>query len=241
MKEKRLFTRVALGVVGLIAFGFAVGTPDLIWGSGDDPFDGGTAFDFSDSFYRSNGIEPSAIVDRLVAQDSRSVVDSAPSSDFADIRINEITGGFDHTGDVLYYAVNGKVMPNGFTNDAAGDEARELADSFRAFIFPKRNGDPVGPGAPNRRQDNIFDTRNGYFSNNPLGLWILTFVRFTDAALNTSEGQDALADLAAENGTDLDGTPVITEVGEIEDLEKDGWVEFRTRNLDGSEGFPWVI
>ena len=87
----------------------------------------------------------------------------------------------------------------------------------------------------------MFDTRNGYFSNNPLGLWIPTFVSYTDAAFETSEGQAALADLAADNGYDLDGTPVIKTVSDLENLEADGFIAFRNRALDGSEGFPWVL
>jgi len=210
-------------------------------GSNDRPYDGTPAFDFTNDFYVANGIEPGAIVDRLVGQDARSVVDVSPHPDFTDTRILETTGGFDHKGNLLYYVVTGKVMPNTFTNDEAGEQALETANAYRAFLFPKAGGNPISPAAPNRRQDNIFDTRNGYFSNNPLGLWILTFVSYTDAAFNTSEGQAALAELAADNGYDLDLTPVIKTVSEMETLEADGFVAFRTRALDGAEGFPWVL
>ncbi|NIV98371.1 hypothetical protein GWN26_04145 [Candidatus Saccharibacteria bacterium] len=213
----------------------------LVSGGGNRPYDKVPAFDFADNFYLQNGIDPNAIVDRLVAQDNRSVADVSPHSDFADVRILETTGGFDHTGSVLYYAVNGKVMPNTFTNDTAGQAARNLANSFRAFIFPKASGDPLSPAPPNRRQDNVFDTRNGYFSNNPLGLWLLVFVSYTNAAFNTQAGQKALGDLAQKNGLDLDKTPIIKTVSDLENLQKDGFVQFRTRAVDGSQGFPWVI
>ena len=73
-----------------------------------------------------------------------------------------------------------------------------IANKYRAFIFPRAMGDPLGPGPPNRRQDNLFDTRDGYFSNNPLGLWILVFVSYTDEAFNTREGQAELADLPSQ-------------------------------------------
>lgn len=205
------------------------------------PYDGAPAFDFSDAFLLANGIDPTRIVDRLAGQDERSVLDASPHSDFRDVRIVETTGGFDHSGNLLYYVVTGKVMPSTFTSDEAGARARELADSFHAFLFPKAAGDPLGPAPPNRRQDNIFDTRNGYFSNNPLGLWLLTFVSYTEKALTTEEGQEALADLAARNGRDLDGTPVIKTVSELEKLEHAGLVEFRSRAPDGSQGFPWVL
>jgi hypothetical protein len=81
----------------------------------------------------------------------------------------------------------------------------------------------------------------GYVSNNPLGLWRLTFVRYTDAAFDTDDGRETLADLVERNGTDVDGTPVIKTKSEIEDLESEGLVELYTRPDDGSQGPPWVV
>lgn len=207
----------------------------------DRPFKQTPAYDFTDDYYLGGGIHPDRILDRLVGQDARSVEEEAVHPDFNHVGILEITGGFDHKGHVLYYSINGKVMPETFTNDEAGREALETANSFRAFIFPKAAGNPLGPPPPNRRQDNLFDTRHGYFSNNPLGLWLLVFVSYTDKAFTTEEGLEALSDLADENGVDLDGTPVIKTVSDLEDLEENGFVEFRTRARDGSQGFPWVI
>ena len=210
--------------------------------SGDTrPLNGVAAFDFSDDFYRANGLNPDAIVDRLVGQDARSVVETSPDADFADVRIVETTGGFQHNGNLFYYPVNGKVMPNTFTNDAAGEAARQIADDFVAYIFPKAGGEPLKPAAPNRRQDNIFDNRNGYFSNNPLGLWILTFVSWDGPNITDPDCQEFMDELADRNGTDLDGTPILKKVGEIEKAEELGCVTLRNRALDGSQGFPWVI
>ena len=208
---------------------------------GGHPFDGAPAFDFADHYYLANGINPPDIVDRLVGQDDRSMADTSPHADYAAVQLLEVTGGFDHKGQVLFYTVNGKIMPSTFTSDAAGDRALATANAFRAFIFPKAAGNPLGPPPPNRRQDNLFDTRNGYRSNNPLGNWLLTFVSYTSEALTTEDGQAELAKLAEKNGLDLDGTPVIKTVSDLEHLEKNGLVKFRTRAQDGSQGFPWVI
>jgi len=205
--------------------------------AGDDP-----PFDFSDDFYRENGIAPESIVNRVNGADGVSVFDITSDPDRRNIRVIETTGGYEASGKFLYYNVFGMVMPGTFTDDAAGQAARELADMSRAFIFPKAGeGNPLSPAPGNRRQDNIFDTRHGYFSNNPLGLWILTFVSYTDAAFNTPDGQDELAKLASRHGLDLDETPIIRTVSELENLQEKGFVEFRTRAEDGSEGFPWVI
>ena len=210
-------------------------------GGGDRPFNGGVAFDFSDDFYRENGVNPNALLDRLDGSDARSTTAPAPGEDFRDVKILELTGGFDHGGDPLYYTVTAKVMPTGFTLDEAGSDAIDLANESIAYIFPKKDGNPLGPPPPNRRQDNVFETRHGYFSNNKLGIWKLVFVSYTQKAFNRPNAK-ILRELREENGVDLDGTPVIKETNDIEDLEEKGFVTLRTRNLvTGEDGFPWVI
>jgi hypothetical protein len=201
-------------------------------------------FDFSDSFYLANGINPANIIHRVGSATSASafVVDNSNTDpNRTNIRITETTGGFDHEGNPLYYTINGFVMPDTFTNDADGQKAMEIANKFEAYIFPKASGDPLSPALSNRRQDNLFDTQFGYSVNSPLGIWIAVFVSYTPAAFNTEDGQKTLATLAAKNGTDLDGTPIIRQVKEIDFLEGKGLATEQTRALDGSQGFPWII
>lgn len=198
-------------------------------------------YDFSDEFYLQNGIDPSKLLGRVNGADGVSVVDVTNDPSRRDVRVTLTTGGFNASGNLLYYSVFGMMMPDVFTNDAAGQRAMDIANSYRAFIFPTAGGDPLSPMPSNRRQDNMFDTRNGYFTNNPLGLWIMTFVSYTDKAFNTPDGQKALAALAQQNGLDLDGTPIITLADDVDKLAKAGFVALRTRKLDGSEGFPWVV
>ena len=128
------------------------------------------------------------------------------------------------------------ITEDAFTDDVAGQTAREIADTYVAYIFPKRTGAQFAPPFANRRQDNIFDTRNGYFSNNPLGLWKLAFVKWVDVADsgNPEECASLRAELVADNDTDLDGTPAIHEVGEIEKLQEHGCVLVRNRQPDGT-------
>src|SRR5262245_44490473 len=177
----------------------------------------GPPFDFSNSFYLANGIDPSKIMNRVGTPSSASafVVDNSNSDPTRDnIRITETTGGFDRDGHVLYYTINGFVNPRTFTNDAAGQAALQIAEKFEAYIFPKASGNPLSPALSNRRQDNVFNTLNGYFTNNPLGLWTAVFVSYTPSAF-TPAGQKILATLAAKNGTDLDGTPIIRTPKEL--------------------------
>jgi hypothetical protein len=153
-----------------------------------------------------------------------------------DIEVNEITGGFRHQGDIIYYTVLAKFNEGSFTDDAAGDHARDLANAFVAYIFPKASGPQFVPMFPNRRQDNVFDTRNGYFSNNPLGLWRLGFVKWVDVddTPDPVQCQDRRDDLMDRNGVDLDGTPIMRKVGEIEKLLDDECILVRSRDEDGS-------
>jgi hypothetical protein len=204
----------------------------------------GPPFDFSNSFYLANGIDPSKLLQRVGTTGSASAFvteSSAPDANHSNIRITETTGGFNHEGNVLYYTINAFVTPSTFTNDAAGQQARQIAEKFTAYIFPKANGDPFSPALSNRRQDNVFDTRNGYSVANPLGIWTAQFVSFTAAAFNTAQGQATLAHLAALNGTDLDGTPILKTAMEIDGLIKKGFAVERHRDFNGSQGFPWII
>jgi hypothetical protein len=165
------------------------------------------------------------------------------------VRVKETTGGFDKDGNLIYYSIMGMMTPATFTNDTSGVRARELAESFRAFIFPKTPRNPdytpgnvvLSPAPPNRRQDNLFETKTGYLCENLLGLWVLSFAIYTQQAFTTPEGRQALAVLAERNGVDVDGTPVIERLEEIDALTAQGLVELRSNPEIGGQGPRWVI
>ena len=199
-------------------------------------------FDFSDRFYRANGLEPKLFDARIHHTDPNATWDKKPDADHNHTRIIEINGGYDSVGALLYYpAPPANISAQAFQNNQTGQEAMEIANRFRAFIFPKRDGDPLSPMPPNRRHDNVFDTSSGYGTRNPLGLWRLTFPRWTDLALESEEGEAHLEMLRERNGTDLDGTPILKRLSEILEAEELGYLELLQRKEDGSEGFPWVV
>ena len=170
-------------------------------------------------------------------------------------RVMQTTGGFDKDGDLIYYSILSPLPDESFLlHDSLGNLTKEgqdafnLAEKFRAFLFPvQRKGGqlltnlcppefgPPTPGAQNcvvsqpppvnRRQDNLFETTDTYSCRNLLGLWLLTFVVYTDAAFNTPAGQQALAALAATNGNTTDGTPVFKRLNEILDFQTRGFVQ----------------
>jgi hypothetical protein len=210
---------------------------------------GTSPFDFSDATYRAQGIVPENIVLR-VGDASRAgdfVVDNT-NTDLKrrNIRTIETTPGTTGSSGLTYANIFGVLNSSGFERGASGQlttrgqHAFDTAESFRVFIFPKAsNGSILDPFLPNKRQDNLFDTRDGYFSNDPLGLWVAVWVVYTPKAFTTA-GKKELNPIAAANGRDLDGTAILTSPSQIDNLVSKGLIELRTRPVDDGV-FRWVI
>lgn len=245
MRKSRLLILLCAGVsfVALLALAFSGSPPASVRADNKNP----PSFDFNDQFYLKNGINPPNILQRVGTPSNSQLNWVADNSNTDEtrrgIRLLQTTGGFFHDGKLLYYSVMGFVTPSTFTNDAAGKKALEIANRRQAFIFPIRQADgtyKLSPALGNRRQDNIFDTSDGYLSDDPLGLWILAFVELTPFG-TSAQGQQILAPFAAANGVGTDGTAVVTTLDDINKLVEQGVFQIVTRNLDGSQGFPWVI
>jgi hypothetical protein len=191
-------------------------------GHGSDP-----PFDFTDDFYRANGVDPARLAGRPTGSDGRSVVDESPDPTRRDVRLLSTLPAYDHSGGMIFFNVFADLQPNAFTANRAGRDARQLAEASLVYVFPRLGGDPLGLG--NNRQADLIDLRHGYFSNNPLGIWVHVFVNWAARAFNTADGRRALAELADDNGLALDGTPIITTLSELEDLTDDGFVTQQRR------------
>src|SRR5258708_31548787 len=110
---------------------------------------------------------------------------------------------------------------------------------------------------PNLRQDWRFATNRsgidgssgsgfGYFCDDILGAWIITYFWFTDAAVGpnpTSTCKSVLLKIASKNGTTLDGTPIIKTAHELNDLlEFNGCGDETGLDQGGADGGPvWLI
>lgn len=184
-------------------------------------------FDFTDRFYQRNGIKVENLVGRRSGSDGLSVVDKAPDRNHRDVRVTFTLPAYSDSGDTLFFTVMADLAPSPFTANRAGKEARRISEESPVYVFPTKDGDPLGVG--NSRQADMIDMRHGYFSNNPLGLWVHVFVSYTDAAFNTQEGREALSDLEDRNGLALDGTPIIADLSELENLTQDGFVKQQKR------------
>ncbi len=167
-------------------------------------------YDFTDTYYQKNGIDPSKLAGRKQAPSANAVIDTPFFSYQRNVRIIGMGGAYGANGSVAYFAVFAGFGPDGFTNDAAGTRARQIADSYIEYIFPQRTADPLGLGSA--RQAALHNNNNGYFSNDPLGLWLHVWVNYTN------------------NGLALDGTPIIKTVSDINNLYSKGFVTLQTRN-----------
>lgn len=192
-------------------------------------------FDFLDSYYYQNGVNASLIFGRRQVTGTGNSIFDTPNFWFQrNVRAQRLNPAYSDSGKPTFWAVMGDVNNAGFTNDAAGANAKTLANKYVLYVFPTRTGNPIGLG--NNRQADIVDLSGGYFSNDPLGLWIHIWISYTDKAFNTRDGQKALADLQQKNGLALDGTPIIKTKSELENLLSRGFAAKRFRNADGSEG-----
>lgn len=210
----------------------------------DDAFN--EPFLFSDAFFRANGVEPTAVLGKPACGAGGVCDEASPDpSQFSNVRITSTLGAHSHNGDPTYVTIQGLVGSDGFTADAAGIEARNIAEAFTVYFFPKQPADgsqpALSPAAADLRQNNLLDTRNGYFSNDPLGLWVMRWVSWDGPSVQGADCQDEMSTLGADNGFDLDGTPRITDVSTLENLEADGCVTVRTRPSDGSQGPRWLV
>jgi hypothetical protein len=196
-------------------------------------------FDFTDDFYRQNGVDPSKISGRRQGVPPLGAIDAPFFSYQRNVRALLTLPAYNHSGSPVYWTVMGELFSDGFTNDAAGQRARQIANNYIEYVFPTIGSNPVGLGS--LRQSVMLDMRNGYFSNNPLGLWTHVWISYTDRAFNTSEGRKALADLQQKNGLALDGTPIIKTLSDLDNLFSKGFIAKRLRKPDGSEGGVYSI
>lgn len=183
-------------------------------------------YDFTDAYYLENGVNPALIEGRMEAGTGIAVIDT-PIFDFQrNVRALLTLSAYDHSANINYFTVLGGFSADAFTADAAGREARAIADSFTEYLFPQAGTDPIGFTF---RQSSLLDMRNGYFGKDPLGLWIHKWVNFTPKALTTRAGKQFLNSMARENGKSFDGTPIIATQSDVDSLLSKGYITVVTR------------
>lgn len=205
----------------------------------------GPVFQFSDAFYLRHGLDPDELraqengatgPSRFGAfyrgvGDVFTATDTAPDGRFVDdTRIVIHNMGYNAAGEMLFYP-----DPPAFFFEGAflDQETKDLTNRSFVFIFPRTvdqpnpvpgcDGNPLpndllNPAPCNRRQDNIFDTGNGYLTSNPLQLWRIMFVTWDGPDIDTPECQAKMAEMTAKNGTDTEGTPLFRTLRDVLDV-----------------------
>ncbi len=182
-------------------------------------------YDFTDAYYLQNGVDPTLIGGRI--QPGPTAVEDIPIFDYQrNVRTLLTFPAYDHSGNINFFAILGGLSADSFTANSAGQNARAIADSFIEYVFPQAGTDPIGFAS---RQSVLLDMRNGYFGKDPLGLWLHVWVSYTPKALTTRAGKKALNDLARKNGRDLDGTPILASLSDIDSFFKKGYITKTTR------------
>ncbi|HEY6205839.1 MAG TPA: hypothetical protein VIW21_06705 [Chthoniobacterales bacterium] len=184
-------------------------------------------YDFNDAYYLQNGVNPGLVADRI--QPGPNAVTDTPNFSYQrDLRILLTIPAYDNSGNLHYFTILGDFGANAFTLDAAGKAARATAEKFFSYLFPAAGTDPIGFTF---RQSPLLDMRNGYFGADPLGLWLHVWVNYTSKALTTRDGKKTLDAMAAKNGRDLDGTPIIKSTSDIDSLFTKGYISKTMRPL----------
>jgi hypothetical protein len=103
--------------------------------------------------------------------------------------------------------------------------------------------DPFAGGFAVGTQVKIMNAKGAYFQQNPLGLWKIGFIQFTDVAAGcvlggVSDDCSYMQSLVTQNGmnSQMLGFPLIFTGDEIFDLTERGLVSIRYRN--GADGVP---
>lgn len=187
-------------------------------------------FDFSDKYYQSNGIRAEAIAGRRTGFDKYSVIDFINSDNHRNVRIIETFPMYGFDGRVQYSVIYGDLKRSGFTKDAVGERAMEIANQFPIYLFPSSEM----PGY--FRHAAVFDNGPGYFEKNPLGIGVAVFVEYTKK-IYTPKGKFEIEKMLKKNGASIDGTPVLRTVADLWDMTRKGLVKQTQRDW-AKESYP---
>lgn len=171
-------------------------------------------FDFSDRFYKQNGIAADLLAKRVNGADSYSVFDYIESPDHRGIRIVETRPAYDASGDLRFWNYYAGIAIDAFTPDAAGHRMQGYAHLYPIYFFPSAT--TLG----SERQAAMIAVDDTYFEKNMVGTSVTILVEYTPLA-KTAYGKRALARLLKGNGASLDGTPIIRTAAELEQLTND--------------------
>lgn len=194
--------------------------PSLIIDTANNPHD------FSDAYYKANGIKVRSIIDRRTGTDGLSVFGATSDPDQSTVRVIATIPALDHNGMLVFWYPLGELADTGFADTKVGAVARQTAQLFPIYVFPDTTV-LIYSASANTRQaplvDNSWKAQLGKESN-PLGLREILIVNYTEKAF-TKEAVETMAYFAKKNGLANDDTPLIKSLDDIQYLLK---IEFIT-------------
>src|SRR3954462_13723847 len=91
-------------------------------------------YDFTDAYYRQNGINPAAIDGRR--QPGPLAVTDTPNFPFQrNLRALLTLPNYDASGNESFFTVLGGFSGSAFAGNAAGQRARQIAESYVEYVF----------------------------------------------------------------------------------------------------------
>src|SRR6187549_3518795 len=221
MKYQSINLTVVLSFFSLLLFGFTTSNAQLA--------DEIRPFDFSNDYYKSNGLIAGLLQDRRNGEDRRSVFDTPTDlSKFTNVRIIETLPAYAGDGSTIFWNRYAVATDESFRPDNVGDRAAELAKIYPVFSFPSTSL----PGS--ERQAAIIAIDRQYFEANQIGISRQVNVVFRERI--TPAGRRTLNMLAERNGMSVDGTPIIRTMSELNALTEVGLVTLQT-----DERAPYLV
>lgn len=186
-------------------------------------------FDFSDSVYIDNGINPKAIIGRRTGTDGLSVIDKIELPQYTNVRVLATIPAYTEYGEIMFWYPLGEILDSGFLDDKSGAVAKQRASLFPIYVFPDPRVMGSNSFAGTRQAPIIDNSWNMYTGRelNATGLRQIVVVNYTDKAF-TKEGFEMMNYMGGKNGLAVDDTPIIKSLYDLDELLKAELIKFET-------------
>src|SRR5215213_6440808 len=223
IKSKGFLIMMAVSVILLFAFSLSAQQKGSLTTFAEDTTI--NPHDFNNEFYWASGVESKLIVGRRTGTDYLSVFGLTSNPIHRNVRILATLPAYNENAEIRFWNPLGEVTTEGFTQNDAGANARQIAEFYPIYVFPRQDADKTFSFTNTRQAAIIHETPSIMMDKlNPLGLRLILLVNYTDKAFQTKEGLQMMNYMGKKNGFSLEDTPLIKSVGDIEILLKGEFV-----------------
>ena len=189
-------------------------------------------FDFSNTMYADQGVNPKAIISRRNGMDGLSVFDKISDPKFNNIRVLVTVPAYTENGEMMFWYPLGEILESGFMENKAGAVAKQRATLFPIYVFPDPRMMSFNIFAGTRQAPIIDNSWNMYTGRelNAIGLRQVLIVNYTDKAF-TKEGYEMMKYMGGKNGMAADDTPLIKSKYDIDELLKSELINIDKINI----------